>query len=449
MIKERVSLAEELFIGGYGHHRILCDSKGEPVDYIFLDVNRGFEQLTGLKKEMVIGKRVTQVLPGIMNPDFNWIKTFGQVALGGGSVRFEEHCKPLERWFSISAFSFKKGYFSAIFLDSTFLRRELERAKKLAAFFKEQSSLPKEGLELKVILHQLLKLTQAKYGLLITFQKERGRVFVNSMAGKPNRLKKISEILQYTLEGMEFPLIPEKIESLKRERQIESTNLYDFSYGFIPLSIAKILDTFLHVHNLYSIAIPYRGELIGEFCLAFAPKKKMPYPYLVDLFAHQVGLLLKGEGPFREREKGELKRKYQDVLSSSSNALALLCPKEGFVAVNSAFSNLTGYSEEELLTLRLKDLFQGDKRESLGLALEKMLEEDYSTREYPMVNKNGEVFYLSLHTLKVEGDCSIVFAMDTTLHYSIPKELLAISKGFIYHSTICGRSSSIVSVGPS
>lgn len=404
---------------GYAYHKILCDKKGVPVDYIFLDVNTGFERLTGLKKEMVIGQRVTQVLPGIINPDFDWIKTFGKVALKGKSVQFEQYFKPLGRWFSISAFSVKEGYFRTLFLDSTSFKGEVERVQRLASFFKEQSSLHLEDLEGRRILKELLKLTGAKYGLFITFHKEREKVLIQSMAGKPNRLKKINKIFQYTLEGMEFPLLEEKIESLKEKGQIEYSNLYDFGYGFVPMSVASILKDTLNVKKCYSIAIPYRGEPVGEFCLAFTPKRKMPYPYLVDLFAHQVGLLLKGER--EEREYGEVYRKYRDVLHSSSNSLCLL-HNGRFVSVNSSFSKLTGYSEEQLCQMSLLDLLLEEKRERLRSVLQKRLEKEHSRREYPMVRENGDVFYLLLHTIRLGGGYSLGFGLDVTLHSKIPEE---------------------------
>ncbi|MGI6286016.1 hypothetical protein SEF58_09385 [Neomoorella humiferrea] len=46
------------------------DEKGLPEDYIFLDLNPNFEEMTGLKKEAILGQRVTKVLPGIREGNF-------------------------------------------------------------------------------------------------------------------------------------------------------------------------------------------------------------------------------------------------------------------------------------------------------------------------------------------------------------------------------------------
>ena len=48
---------------GFALHEIICDEKGIPCDYRFIDANPAFERLTGLKREDVVGKTMLQVLP--------------------------------------------------------------------------------------------------------------------------------------------------------------------------------------------------------------------------------------------------------------------------------------------------------------------------------------------------------------------------------------------------
>lgn len=50
---------------GWAYHKIIVDQNYKPIDYIFLEVNDAFEKLTGLKRKKIIGKKVTEVLPGI------------------------------------------------------------------------------------------------------------------------------------------------------------------------------------------------------------------------------------------------------------------------------------------------------------------------------------------------------------------------------------------------
>lgn len=51
-------------IDGFAYHEIILDDKKKPVDYVFLEFNEAFTKMTGIGRD-AIGKRVTEVLPGI------------------------------------------------------------------------------------------------------------------------------------------------------------------------------------------------------------------------------------------------------------------------------------------------------------------------------------------------------------------------------------------------
>ncbi len=102
----------ENMLNGLGFHRMLYE-QGRPQDYIFLEVNKAFEEQTGLKD--VIGKRVTEVLPGIREFDPELFEIYGRVALGGEPESFETYVESLKEWVSVSVFSFEKEYFVTAF----------------------------------------------------------------------------------------------------------------------------------------------------------------------------------------------------------------------------------------------------------------------------------------------------------------------------------------------
>ncbi|HEX9727628.1 MAG TPA: PAS domain S-box protein [Gemmatimonadales bacterium] len=130
--ERRVRESEERYRGifehslaGFALHRIVTDESGRPVDYTFLSVNKAFEELTGLKADQVVGRKVTEVLPGIERDPF--IETYGRVALTGQPERFESFATPLGRCYEVAAFSPRLGQFATIFHDIT-SRRATEAA---------------------------------------------------------------------------------------------------------------------------------------------------------------------------------------------------------------------------------------------------------------------------------------------------------------------------------
>lgn len=114
---------------GFAYHRIVLDENRKPCDYVFLEVNESFEKLTSIKKEDILGKRVTEALPGIEKDPTDWIGKYGEVALTGKPMQFESYSESLNKWYSVSAFSPHKGYFAVTFIDITKRKQaEEERA---------------------------------------------------------------------------------------------------------------------------------------------------------------------------------------------------------------------------------------------------------------------------------------------------------------------------------
>jgi PAS domain S-box-containing protein len=75
--------------------------------------------MTGLKREQIIGKKVTEALPGIEKDPTDLIGIYGRVALTGEPVQFENHVEPLGTWYNVSAYCPEKGYFVALLEDVT------------------------------------------------------------------------------------------------------------------------------------------------------------------------------------------------------------------------------------------------------------------------------------------------------------------------------------------
>ena len=113
---------------GFALHEIVCDPDGRPHDYRFLEINHAFEELTGLKRERIIGRTVREVLP---DTEPTWIERYGRVALTGEAEHFERYSRELDRHFYVTAYSPRKGQFAVIFDDITQRRQAEEERTKL------------------------------------------------------------------------------------------------------------------------------------------------------------------------------------------------------------------------------------------------------------------------------------------------------------------------------
>jgi len=114
-LKKSENLYRSLFenmLNGFAYCKMLFDHS-KPYDFEYLMANSAFETQTGLKN--VVGKKVSEVIPGIQKLDQNLLDIYGRVALTGIPETIEIYVKSLGMWFSISVYSPQKEYFVAVF----------------------------------------------------------------------------------------------------------------------------------------------------------------------------------------------------------------------------------------------------------------------------------------------------------------------------------------------
>jgi PAS domain S-box-containing protein len=105
------------------------DAANRPVDYRFIEVNRAFEQQTGLRDPS--GKWMRELAPA---HEQRWFELYGRVALTGEPMRFVECSQALGRWFNVYAFRIgapDERLVAVLFEDITQRRRAEERLKSV------------------------------------------------------------------------------------------------------------------------------------------------------------------------------------------------------------------------------------------------------------------------------------------------------------------------------
>jgi PAS domain-containing protein len=112
----------EHMLEGLAYCKMIYEA-GEPSDFVYLEVNRTFEQLTGLAG--VRGKPVSEVIPGIRESNPELFDIYGRVALTGRPEKFETYVDGLDIWFAISVYSPRPEHFVPAFLLSIHIRERI------------------------------------------------------------------------------------------------------------------------------------------------------------------------------------------------------------------------------------------------------------------------------------------------------------------------------------
>jgi two-component system NtrC family sensor kinase len=115
-------------LNGFALCKLLTNEKGNPIDYVFLKVNKAFEKINSTKKEDVINRKVSEVFGFKVIPD---LEKYSQVALQGKEKVFETYIPRYNRYFKVSSYSPRKGYFVTIFEDISQRKKAEEEIQEL------------------------------------------------------------------------------------------------------------------------------------------------------------------------------------------------------------------------------------------------------------------------------------------------------------------------------
>jgi len=127
-------------LDGFAYCEMIFDSQGNPADFVYLEINDAFERLTGLRRENVVGRKVSEAIPGTRDANPEIFDIYGRVAKTGKPERFELFFKPLKIWLFISVYSPRKGYFAAVFENVTERKQLQERLEEKACEVEEYAN---------------------------------------------------------------------------------------------------------------------------------------------------------------------------------------------------------------------------------------------------------------------------------------------------------------------
>ncbi len=130
-LQENSELYRQFFnspLNGFALCELLVDDEGKPSDFIYLEVNKTFEDFTGLTRDDVLNKKVTEVLPPEEATEL--IEKYGKVVLEGEKAHFELPRPSSNKYYEIYAFPPKDRQFIALIMDITSHKEAEEKALK-------------------------------------------------------------------------------------------------------------------------------------------------------------------------------------------------------------------------------------------------------------------------------------------------------------------------------
>jgi diguanylate cyclase (GGDEF)-like protein/PAS domain S-box-containing protein len=338
----------ENMLNGVSHNRMIFRD-GVPVDFEFIAINPAFGKMTGLKD--VVGRKVSEVIPGYCEANQDSLQVFGKVAQTGEPCHWEHYLAALDKWFSFSIYSPARGEFVVVSDDIT----ERKRAE-----------------------------------IALRDSEEHFRnIFANAIDG----------ILLADANTRKFTMSNPALE-----RMLGYTHEEMLSIGLEDIHPAE--DVPYHTEQFNKMA---RGET--TIVTNALTKRKDGSTFYADIKASplRIGNKTYLLGFFRdvtERKQAEnALRQGATVFESSHNGIIITDPDGRIQAANQAYADISGYTESELLGQNPRMLSSGRQSRDFYLKMWASIKAVGSWQgELWNRSKNGEIYPTWLAVSAVKND---------------------------------------------
>lgn len=320
----------------FAFHRVVTDSNNEPVDFVFLEANPAYEDMTGFCREEILGKSVKEIFPDIEESNFDWIGTYGQVALNGEPARFEAYFEPLQLWFEVTAFSDEPGYFISIFRDITSSKEEKLVLENMLNYTQQFLDFSLGDIDYQLMTDGLLELSGAMCVVFESYEWEKRQTVTRAVSGNQNLINQLEDLMGFELVGSTWDVPPESLTQIKDGELVRFNNLYETGFKTFNKELSSILEEKFRVGEVNLIGVSYKNHSIGNFMIFMPRGKKIKNSAKVKIFAKQAGMVL-----MRKRMEDAL-HIFRESLENSTEAIGMSTPEGYHYYQNQAFTDMFG-----------------------------------------------------------------------------------------------------------
>lgn len=333
----------------FAYHKIVLDGAGVPCDFIFLQVNRAFEEMTGLRRENILGKKAAEVTPGIMGEKFDFIAAYGDIALRGGTAEFEQYSAGPNRWYRIQAFSPEHGCFAVQLLDISREKRQIQERDRLMEQLRENERM----------FHDIIENLPVALDIVTP---DGTVVFANEVGLK-----------LFEIEG-DVSAAPNA-----RSLWVDPEERLQFAAAIAHNGLVKGREVQLQTETgrkLWALVSGIRIRYQGQPCTLTA--------------AHDISDRKAMESALKESEN-----KFRLIFEHAAESILVV--QDGEIQIcNSVTQRMTGYSAEELIRMSFFDLFHPEDRERAVKTYRERFTDEGIVRKphYQIVRKDGETVWI-------------------------------------------------------
>ncbi len=368
--------------------KIILDSNGDPVDFVFQDANQAFLSLTGFSRAELIGERASAILPGTSLAQLFRPQKYGEIALNLGEAEFEDFLYELGRWFKVSVFSREKGFFSILITDIIDYKNKKEALGFLSIYTEELLGLPFADFDFKLLTDRFLEISNSQAVLLRTREKGSECLITRSWSGDREWIEKAEEII-----GEKFWKLDQNMVShgSTANKLIELEDLQNFrGEKLIPGQMEKRKNE-LGIGSVFKINLVHLEENLGDFILFARTGDDIENRRAVELFAKLSGIALARFS--REKRIRDSEKYHRSIIEVIPDIIARFGLDGTCLDLISGFDEKRAFSTEELTGKEITQMIPEGAGERFYSCIKRtLLTKSLQFVEYKLERPKGELW---------------------------------------------------------
>ena len=332
-------------------HEVIYDETGDAIDYRILDVNPRYESILGLNKEDIIGKLASEAYNTGEPPYLD--SSYAEVADSGKPFELETYFPPIDKHFSISAFSPEKGKFATVFTDITERKRTEQELRRQKEYFR---SITENASDAICVINETGQLCYRSPSYKHVMGYDDDEIITDPLAhvhpeDKEKSLKNLTALFSESGHVMRMEL---RVKHKNRDWQ------------WIEITVANRL------HD------PVVNGIVANF--------------------RDITERKQAEAALQESEA-----RYRDLFENATDLIQSVDLNGKIIYVNESWKNTLGYADVDLIDLTIFDIISQDHLRECQNILQRVLQgEKVSGVETSFVAKNGQ-------EIQVEGNINCKF----------------------------------------
>src|SRR6056297_710648 len=393
---------------GVAYYRLLYESEADTYDFKFLYVNEKYEQLTGFKREEIIGKKESELFRSNPENEYNYATFYAGVVKSGNSRELLRYSQVLKKWYKIRCEKMDDDHFITWISDET-IKQEI--------VIQSHEILTSNDVDYQKIAKRARTISGAAAVVLNLYDVENEKAQVKAFESERGVLSKVIATLGFNILGKEYHSTRNRRKKSNHAGIFYYKKLSEYAGDSFSLMLMNTVQRIFFIDHITVSLIKKGDEVLGDLSFFMGEDSYINDETSLEVFSQQVGFFLYKEKVEKEKiqsqkELEDSEQKYRMIFMQSPVGIFRANAEGRFLELNPALAKMLGYDspQEVLEQVKKKDIqLYVDKHSRRRIQEVLQGKAEHLHQENHIKKKNGELMTANLFIRAIKdqkGDIS-------------------------------------------